>query len=230
MQLRIPYVLIFLSWFFLKAEGQVAVTDQSFRDAKEVRVKSFVPAIVVFENDSIVNTLISIQSNANYKAGYISHVVFTNNLPTDTAGSIKVSELKKFTAGQGIKYLEFQGIKAVFQKIGFMTFLTRVLYEDDYSRLSSLFPYDVATLALATIQKSPYNTYIQFKKNGRFNEQGDLMGIYSPSFGARRSEKAFVKYFDEYPELVNTIKAKTFLFDAPSIMKLLEDYSLLKAK
>jgi hypothetical protein len=204
--------------------GQVSVTDQTFRDAKEVKVSSFVPARIVFSNDSIVSTNISIASNAYFRSGNIDHVVYMDNLPIDTTLAIKVKDLKKFRAGQGIQYIEFQGVKAVFQKIGVLSYLTRVLYEDEFSRLSSLMPNDFQILTNATQNKKPYNTYLQFNKGNGFTEQLELIAIFSPSFAPRRSEKAFAKYFEAYPQLVNTIKNKTFLFDAPAVLQLLQDY------
>lgn len=220
---------VFLLFFSTTLHAQVTVTDNSTANSKRVPVSSFKPATIVFQNDSVVQAYVSFESNSNYLSGIIDHVTYLNSLPSDSLQWLKTKEVPKLYIYSNVKHIELKEGKAVFQIIGNWILVNRVVYEDAYSRVTCPWPYTPQILQMLRRAEKGYNSYVEFAVNGSFTGKTKLIGIHNPRFAGRRSEKAFVKEFKDYPELVEKIKDKAFVFDALDLMDLMQQYKTIKA-
>ncbi|MFY7652076.1 MAG: hypothetical protein ACOVQE_05215 [Chitinophagaceae bacterium] len=222
--------LFIIAVFFYCIDGfsQVMVSQTTYTDAKKISIASFKKAKVVFMNGKEREAFISVETNGNHVNGFINHIAYLDTLITDSSTILKAKEIPKFYISDSIAYIQFADFKAVFQKVGQFIFLTRVLYEDEFSRLTSLFYDSPIVLDVKTIQRIGYNSYLQFSEQQQFGFETALIGIFNPRFAGRRSARAFKKYFNAYPELIEMIDNKDFMFSMKEMITLLKKYKALK--
>jgi hypothetical protein len=138
---------------------------------------------------------------------------------------LKGSTVMRLQLADSIRYIELKdGSKLVFQQMGHMSFLMRILYETPRVLHTCLYRDNWEVLNRKTAEKESYNTFFVLKDKGPAQVvQG--VAIYSPKFAARRSEKAFVKMFASHPAIVTQLTQKDFYFDAKGMQLLLQQYS-----
>ncbi|MFY7652849.1 MAG: hypothetical protein ACOVQE_09100 [Chitinophagaceae bacterium] len=217
---------IVFSVFVLKA--QLIFNQTTYVDAKKVNIASFKKGKLVFMNGKEREAFISVETNANHYNGFIYNIAILDSLPTDSLTALKVKDVPKLYLNDSIAYVQFNGFKAVFQKVGTSIFFTRILYEDDYARITSLFYDSPLVIEFKTIQRMGYNSFLQFSQQKQFGFDTELIGIFNPRFAGRRSARAFKKYFNDYPELIEMIENKDFMFSVKEIIELLKKHKALK--
>lgn len=196
-----------------------------FYSSHRFPVNTFQPAQLFFAGDSSWVGFISIAGNTNADNGYINELAFISKMPDDTTTVLKGNSVMRFQLADSIRYIQLKdGSKLVFQQMGHMSFLMRVLYESPRVLHTCLYRDSWETLTSKTATKESYNTFFVLKDKGPLQAvQG--VAMYSPKFAARRSEKAFVKMFAAYPAIVQKLTQKDFYFDAAGMQKLLQQYS-----
>lgn len=196
-----------------------------FYSSHRFPVQSFQPAQLFFAGDSSWVGFISIAGNANADNGYINELAFVSSLPNDTTAVLKGSSVMRLQLADSIRYIQLkEGSKLVFQQMGHMSFLMRILYETPRVLHTCLYRDSWEILSSKTAAKESYNTFFVLKDKGPVQAvQG--VAMYSPKFAARRSEKAFVKMFAAHPAIVERLTQKDFFFDAAGMQQLLQQYS-----
>lgn len=227
MHSRIIWKVISTAAMFLIAThaGAQLGGRHGFYSSHRFPVNTFQPAQLFFAGDSSWVGFISIAGNTNADNGYINEMAFISKMPDDTTTVLKGNSVMRFQLADSIRYIQLKdGSKLVFQQMGHMSFLMRVLYESPRVLHTCLYRDSWEILSSKTAAKESYNTFFVLKDKGPVQAvQG--VAMYSPKFAARRSEKAFVKMFAAHPAIVERLTQKDFFFDAAGMQQLLQQYS-----
>lgn len=220
----LPFTALLLLLFVGNVSAQLG-GRHGFYSNNRFPVQSFQPAQLFFVGDSSWTGFISIAGNTNAANGYVNELAFVATLPDDTNAVLKGSSVMRLQLSDSIRYVTLRdGSRLLFQQMGHMSFVMRVLYESPKVLHTCLYRDSWEILNRKTAEKESYNTFFVLKDKGPAQVvQG--VAIYSPKFGARRSEKAFVKMFAGHPAIVAQLTQKDFYFDAKGMQLLLQQYS-----